>query len=133
MKNRFLPFATKEGIDGSGFTGYGFTGYAFCNSKGEIFIEPSHYGFWSFHPDSLKISPNQLPFAITNLQIANKTIVPGASDSILNQNINFKKNIKLDFSQNNFSFHYAAVETFKPEFVKYAYQLVGVDKKLAIC
>jgi signal transduction histidine kinase/DNA-binding response OmpR family regulator/ligand-binding sensor domain-containing protein len=83
-------------------------------------------GFYSFHPDSLKINDSIPPVVITDFRIFNKSILPGtATSDILKKYISYAHIVKLRHNQNELSFQFAALDYNQPSKNKYAYKLEG--------
>ncbi|MCD4683699.1 MAG: response regulator, partial [Bacteroidales bacterium] len=77
-------------------------------------------GYFSFHPDSLYENREPPPVVITRFLVRNKEMNPDSS-------ILFKKQIRLDYDQNFFSFEFATLDYFDPQKNEYAYMLEGLD------
>ncbi len=93
---------------------------SFCKaSDGEMFFGGIN-GFNAFYPEKIKDNPNRPPIVITGFQIFNK-------DVDLDTSISEKNLIKLDYSQNVFSFDFVALDYIFPEKNQYAYKMEGFD------
>jgi len=79
-------------------------------------------GITLFHPDSVKEQAGDPPIAITSLKIFNKEVK-------LPKNITYLDTIHLDYTDNFFSFEFAALDFTMPERTEYSYMLEGVDKE----
>ena len=85
-----------------------------------------------FHPDSLLDNPNPPPVVLTGFLLFNKE-VEITKDSPLLQSIIESRNIKLSYSQNNFTFSFAALDYTSPYQNQYAYKLEGVTNDWIYC
>ena len=92
----------------------------FKNSKGEMFFG-GITGFVRFHPDSIRDNPYVPPVVITAFRKFDKIVQ-------LDSAIAEKKEISLVYSENMFSFEFAALNYTNSEKNQYAYMLEGFDK-----
>ena len=84
-------------------------------------------GFYSFHPDSLKINNSIPPIVITDFRLFNKSVrVEYNEKAILTKNISYTSLIELQHDQNDLSFEFAALDYNQPMKNKYAYKLEGL-------
>ena len=97
----------------------------FKAKNGEMFFGGIN-GFNGFYPDSIKDNPHVPPVVLTDFQIFNKSIRPGAK-SPLKKSILVTDKIVLSSDQSVFSFEFAALDYREPTKNKYAYQMEGVD------
>ena len=91
--------------------------------NGKIYVGAkysSEYGYFSFHPDSIKNNERIPPIVITDFQINNNT-------AKLDTSIILKKHIILNYTENFFSFEFAALDYTNPQENKYAYYLEGFE------
>jgi two-component sensor histidine kinase len=93
------------------------------DKDGTIFIGTETAGFISFKPEELKDNDFIPPAYITNLKLFNNEVKPGSKDSLLKKSIEFTKTITLDYTQNDISFEFAALNYFHPEKNGYQYKL----------
>jgi len=84
-------------------------------------------GFNFFDPANLKTNPNIPPVVFTDLQIDNKSILPGEK-SPLKTSILEAKEISLQYQQ-GFSISFEALDYTVPEANQYEYKLEGIDKE----
>jgi len=84
-------------------------------------------GFNEFYPDSIKGNKIIPPVVITDFLLFNKSVSVGDS-SVLEQNINFTKEIILDYTDYIFSFEFSALNFYQPEKNQFAYKLEGFNK-----
>ena len=111
-----------------GLQGLEFEANAFLKTKkGEMYFGGVN-GFNSFYPEEIKTNSFIPPVYITEFQIFNNKMLPGAKDSPLEKDISFSKEIALSHKQNTFSFSFAGLNYTAPENNKYAYKLEGFDK-----
>jgi signal transduction histidine kinase/streptogramin lyase len=95
------------------------------NRKGEMFFGGSN-GFVRFHPDSIKDNPFVPPIVITAFKKFDK-IVP------LDSAISETHSIEMSYTENVFSFEFAALNYTSPEKNQYAYKLEGFDNDWIYC
>jgi signal transduction histidine kinase/ligand-binding sensor domain-containing protein/DNA-binding response OmpR family regulator len=84
-------------------------------------------GFNYFYPSRLRVNRNVPGVVLTDLQIANKPVLPGKASPIREQ-ISVADEIRLDFKQ-NFALSFVALNYTLPKQNQYAYKLDGVDKE----
>lgn len=94
-------------------------------SDGELFFGGLQ-GFNYFHPADLTTNRNVPAVILTNLQVANKPVVPG-DGSPIGEHISVAKEIHLAYKQ-NFSLSFVALNYTLPRQNHYAYRLDGFDK-----
>lgn len=100
-------------------------GAKFSSESGTIYVGHSK-GFLSVKTNWI-IKNNFKPYiALTNFSIENQTI-PIAGNSVLNQNIDDVKSLKLSHKQNFFSIEFAALDYTDSKNIAYAYKLEGFD------
>ena len=117
-------FDVKEGLQGNEFT----RNACYKTPDGTMyFAGPKGLNF--FHPDSIKVNPHVPPVFLTDFQIFNQTVLPGAEDSPLFKTISQTKDITLPYWQSVFSFEFAALNFTLPEKNQYHYKLEGFDQK----
>lgn len=92
----------------------------------QIYFSGSN-GVVSFYPEQLKKNHFIPPVALTSFTVNNKPIVPGDASGLLDKTLDYTKEIKLNYNQNNFSVGYAALNYLFPNQNKYAYMLEGYD------
>ena len=85
-------------------------------------------GFNTFYPDDIKINTFIPPVYLTDFQLFNKSIVPGAKDSLLKKDISFTKSITLNYNQSFIGFNFVALNYIVNRNNKYEYKLEGLDK-----
>jgi signal transduction histidine kinase/ligand-binding sensor domain-containing protein len=83
-------------------------------------------GFYSFHPDSMKINDSIPPIVITDFRLFNKSVKADTTNrSILTKNISYTRSIELKYNQNDLSFTFSALDYTNPSKNQYAYRLEG--------
>lgn len=95
------------------------------DSDGNIYFG-AVYGLTFFHPDSLKINPDEpIPY-LTSLKIQNKTILPGPGQPITND-INSVDDLTLKYNQKVVTFEFSAIDLISESNNQFAYMLEGFD------
>jgi len=84
-------------------------------------------GFNAFYPEDIKINTFAPPVFITDLQLFNKSIKPGAGDSILKKDISFTKSITLNYDQSDITFSFIALNYIINRNNQYEYRLDGLN------
>lgn len=124
----FKNFDVKDGLQSNEFN----TGTGFISSRtGEMFFGGIN-GFNSFFPDSIMDNPFVPPIAITSFQLFNKPVLVGKltdGRTILEKSITATKEITLSYTDNVFSFEFAALHYVSPERNRYAYKMIGLEKE----
>jgi signal transduction histidine kinase/CheY-like chemotaxis protein/ligand-binding sensor domain-containing protein len=118
---------SREFINYDGLDGSEFRRGASYKVDGKIYFGGVN-GFNVFIPDSIKSNRYLPPVKITDFQIFNKSVVPGAEDSPLKKTISTTTDLILNYDQSVFSFEFAALNFTLPGKNKYAYKLEGFDK-----
>ena len=119
----FRNYFESDGLQGNQF----FWGASFQGLNGELFFGGTN-GVNAFYPSSLKDNKHIPPIVITSFQIFNKPVKIGAKDSLLKEDLSDTKKIELSYSQNVFSFEFAALDFTSPVKNQYAYMMKGFDK-----
>ena len=101
---------------------------SFLKSKSGEFFFGGVNGFNSFFPNEIADNPNVPPVYITDFWIYNDLMKPGVPHSPLEANITETKEIVLPYTQNEFSFEFAALNYSQAFKNRYAYYLEGYDK-----
>ena len=102
---------------------------AYKSKSGEMFFGGIN-GFITFSPDSInsiKDNPFIPPVVITKFKLFNESVFPG-EDSPLKYSISETNKIELTYSQNFFSFEFAALSYSNPGKNQYKYKMEGLDK-----
>ncbi len=84
-------------------------------------------GFNSFYPDEIKLNTFIPPVYITDFQVFNKTILPGAKDHLLKQDISYTTAIRLNYKQSSISLSFVALNYIVNANNQYEYKLAGLD------
>jgi signal transduction histidine kinase/ligand-binding sensor domain-containing protein/DNA-binding response OmpR family regulator len=121
ITKKIKNFGRPNGVQDSPFV----LGSGIATSDGEIYFGGQD-GFNYFSPQTLPVNnvvPNVL---LTDLRVANISVLPGANSPIQEQ-ISFAKEINLAYGQ-NFSISYVALNYTAPQQNNYAYRLVGLEE-----
>jgi len=113
-------FSRSNGVQDSPF----ILGSGMVTSDGELFLGGQD-GFNYFSPATLPTSDFMPPVLLTELRVANNTVIPG-ENSPIDQQISLAKDINLPYGQ-NFSISYVALNYTTPQQNHYSYKLVGFD------
>ena len=116
-RTTFTNYDPADGLQGWEFSGRS----AFKTYDGYICYGGKN-GFNMFHPDSLRKNEFIPPVVLKRIVIFDKALDIDSSYLDL-------RSLKLSYKQNFFSFEFAALNYDHPEKNKYAYQLIGFDKK----
>ncbi|WEK34107.1 MAG: two-component regulator propeller domain-containing protein [Candidatus Pseudobacter hemicellulosilyticus] len=112
---------------GDGLQGLEFEANAYLQTRaGELFFGGIN-GFNSFYPAQIRSNNFLPPVYLTELQVFNRTILPGPK-SPLQEAISLAKTITLSYDQTAFSLSFAALNYTATENNQYAYKLDGWDK-----
>lgn len=117
----FINYDERDGLQSNEFN----AGAYLINSRGEIFFGGIN-GFNYFHPDSLLSNSMPPPVLLTDFQILNESVPIG--NRTLKKSISQTHSIELDYTQNVFSFEFAALNYSIPEKNQFAYMMEGFDK-----
>lgn len=94
-------------------------------ADGELFFGGLQ-GFNYFNPAQLTTNRNVPKVIITDLKIANKSVIPG-KDAPIKEQVSVANEIRLDYKQ-NFALSFVALNYTMPRQNHYAYMLEGFDK-----
>jgi|YelNatPaOPRAMG01_1025707.scaffolds.fasta_scaffold00247_10 ligand-binding sensor domain-containing protein/two-component sensor histidine kinase len=119
----FRNYDVNDGLQENQF----FWGAGFKGKNGQLFFGGTK-GLISFYPTELNMNNHIPPIVITDFQIFNKPVGINTKDSPLTKPITATKKIILSYSQNVFSFEFAALDFTAPNKNKYAYMMEGFDK-----
>jgi len=95
--------------------------------NGEMFFGASK-GFYTFFPENIKDNSYVPPVVFTDFRLFGKSVTAG-SGSVLQKTINETDALTLQYSQDMFSFEFAALDYAAPEKNRYAYKMEGFDKE----
>ncbi|HEY4335892.1 MAG TPA: ATP-binding protein, partial [Puia sp.] len=118
----FRNFSGLNGLQNSNFV----HGSGLRLADGEILFGGLQ-GFNYFDPSRLTVNRNVPAVVLTDLQIANKSVLPGKSSPIRAQ-VSVADEIRLDYKQ-NFALSFVALNYTLPKQNQYAYRLDGFDKE----
>ena len=119
----FRNYDMSEGLQGNEF----YWGAALQTHEGKMFFGGIS-GLNFFDPSEIKDNTNKPAVVITNFEIFNKE-VPVLPKSMLEQNINFTKEIVVGYNQNVLSFTYSALNYVSTEKNLYTYRLEPFEKE----
>ncbi|MEJ7559626.1 MAG: two-component regulator propeller domain-containing protein [Pedobacter sp.] len=120
--------AFKQYNTGDGLQSSEFEANAYMKAKnGELFFGGIN-GFNSFFPDQIKSNSFAPPVYITEFQVFNQKILPNTEGSVLEKDISYTNEIKLDYDQATISFRFAGLNYVSNENNNYAYKLDGEDE-----
>jgi signal transduction histidine kinase/ligand-binding sensor domain-containing protein/DNA-binding response OmpR family regulator len=121
--NKFMNFTEEDGIRGNDFNLLSAlqleSGYIIMGSKTGLTI---------YNPYEIELSAFKPNLVITDFQIFNKSVTVGNS-SLIKYNIQAVKEINIPYSDNVFSFEFAALDYSSPNTIEYAYMMDGFDKE----
>ncbi len=100
---------------------------SFLKSKSGEFFFGGVNGFNSFFPKEILSNPNVPPVYVTNFWVYNDLMKPGLANSPLKSNITETEEIVLPYTQNEFSFEFAALNYSQAFKNQYSYYLEGYD------
>jgi len=107
---------------------------AFHKSKnGEMFFGGIN-GYNCFFPDKIKPDSTSLKLFFTDFQLFNESVplksyIINKNTYAIDTNINYLKEINLNYDQNIISFEFAALNYKNPHKIKYKYRLEGFEEK----
>jgi signal transduction histidine kinase/ligand-binding sensor domain-containing protein/CheY-like chemotaxis protein/AraC-like DNA-binding protein len=101
---------------------------AMRSSSGDLYIGCIN-GYVSFDPMHVGSAKYTANMALTNLEVANRSIMPGTPGSLLKYNIDQTENIELKYNQNLLNIDYGVLDYKIEHKVWYAYKLEGYDKQ----
>lgn len=122
--HNFKKYNTADGLQGLEFEANAYL----KTRNGEMFFGGVN-GFNSFFPTDIQTNKFIPPVYLTEFQIFNQKILPNTENSVLEKDISYTKEIKLNHDQATISFRFAALNYVANENNNYAYQLEGEDKK----
>ena len=120
-KNQFTNFTKSDGIVGSNFN---FS--SSCKNDDRIIFMGSTDGINYFNPADIRLSDFMPPLLITDFQIFNRSVEIG-ENSPLTSSLLQTEEIILSYTQNVFSFQFAALDYTSPQKIQYAYKMEGFD------
>ncbi|HVW60081.1 MAG TPA: two-component regulator propeller domain-containing protein, partial [Puia sp.] len=117
----FRNYTHYNGLQDNNFT----RGAGIRSTDGELFFGGLQ-GFNYFNPADLTTNRNVPAVILTDLQVANKSVVPG-KESPIREQISVAGKIQLSYKQ-NFALSFVALNYTLPKQNQYAYKLEGFDK-----
>jgi PAS domain S-box-containing protein len=102
-------------------------GACYKSQKGELFFGGMN-GFVSFFPGEVETNPHVPGIVITDFKIFNKPVEIGG-ENILEKSITETGEIRLSYTDNMFSFEFAALDFTWPGNNQYQYKMEGFDKE----
>ncbi len=120
----FRNYTTEDGLQGNIFR----PAASAKTSGGWIYFGGAQ-GLNFFHPDSLRDNLNVPQVYLTDLKMFNSSVRVGGADSILQEHINFQKEIRLKHNQSVITFEFAALNYFAPGKNQYSYKMDGFDEE----
>ncbi|NWG28717.1 MAG: helix-turn-helix domain-containing protein [Ignavibacteriaceae bacterium] len=121
QQNKFTNFSKADGVIGSDIN----LSSSARNKDGMIFMGSTE-GLNYFYPSDIYRSEFIPTVLITDFQIFNESVKIG-EDFPLKQSIIFTKEIILSYTQNVFSFQFAALDYTSPKSIQYSYMMEGFD------
>ncbi len=118
---KFRNYDAGDGLPANEFA----TGAYFSNKSGKMYFGGIN-GFVSLDPDSLSHNQMVPPIVITSFSKLNK-------EQILDKPLSKIEQIELDYSENDFSFEFVALNYLNSEKNQYAYKLEGFDEDWVYC
>ncbi|MBO9566022.1 MAG: histidine kinase [Niastella sp.] len=100
---------------------------AYKHTDGKMYFG-SVKGMIAFNPASFDQQEPSPPTYITGFQINNKEVVPDSANSPFHRSILYTDTIVLDYTQNNFSIEFAALNFSSPEVTRYKFLMKGLDR-----
>jgi len=119
--NVFRNFTPHNGLQNNNFCHTS----AFRTSDGELFFG-GQQGFNYLYPSALTTNRNVPAVVLTDLRVANKSVVPGKG-SPLEEPVTVASKVDLAYGQ-NFALSFVALNYTLPDQNRYAYRLDGFDK-----
>ncbi len=124
---RFRTYDSRDGLQSDEFNG----GSHHKNARGELFFGGVN-GFNSFFPRALEDSSFEPPVVLSDFQLAGRSLAPGeAIDGRvpLATGIDRAPEIRLTHRDRVFSFQFAALDFTNPRKNRYAFRMLGFDKR----
>ncbi|RNL56645.1 hybrid sensor histidine kinase/response regulator transcription factor [Pedobacter jejuensis] len=122
----FRNYDQQDGLQGKEFN----VNSAYLTKKGELIFGGAN-GFNMFKPEAIKTDHSKPEIALSDLQIANKSIAVDEElngDVILEKTLNSTTELSLNHQNNVVSIEFTALNYFNPDKIKYKYMLEGFDK-----
>lgn len=119
----FVNYDEADGLQGKQFN----ENAAFRTKKGELIFGGAN-GFNLFHPSTLEQNKNTPQVVLSDLQLYNQSVSPGAlvnGNVILPKSLSETQEITLPPSQNVFSIEFTALDYLNPQKNQYQYKMEG--------
>ncbi len=120
-QNKFFNFDNSDGLNNLEFN----SNAAIRISNGLLFFGGIS-GIDYFYEKGIEPSRYIPPVVFTDFFVFNNRVIPGKDSPLLSQ-ISVTEKIELEYSQNVFSFHFAALDYNSPGSIDYAYMMDGFD------
>lgn len=120
-KKQFINFTSADGLNGMVMNQESSLQFA-----DGVMLFGSNKGLNVFEPKKIKLSSYKPSIVITDFQIFNTSVKIG-DNSPLKESITITKEIVLPYTEDVFSFEFAALDYNSPTSIQYAYQLEGFD------
>ncbi len=123
--NEFWNFDVNDGLQSNGFK----IGSAYKNDDGILFFGGIK-GMNHFDPRDIKRNEIKPTIILNGLRIRNTEILPGQEVNgriLLESGLAYKKELELNYKENEFSLSFASLHYANPEKCHYKYQLVDYD------
>jgi len=121
ISHRFKNYSFYNGLQRSTFS----LGAGLKTRDGELFFGGLD-GFNYFNPRALNYNINVPAIVLTDLKVANSSVIPG-EEAPIREHISVAKEINLTYKQ-NFSLSFTVLNYTAPQDSRYAYMLEGFDK-----
>lgn len=121
----FTKFTIEDGLPSNSF----LVNSTFSDKEGMLYFG-TYSGYISFNPRHIRKNAVKPPLVFTDFNVQYKDIPVGKKMDeriILNQSINYTKNIVLPFNKNVFMFEFAALAYRNPQKHEYRYKLDGFN------
>ena len=121
-RNQAVLFGKESGVNGEETRNSWITKM----SDGKLYI-PGYYGYYTFYPDKLRISPVVPKIYFSNFWLNSKDVKPG-SNSPLHEPLFIARKIDLSYDQNVFSIGFTSVDYSNSADKRIYYKLENYDK-----
>ena len=122
--NVFLNYTHLDGLQSNEFNQC-----AYYQDNNDIFYFGGINGINVFNPNKIKLNPFIPPVFITKMEIDYAPVNPDTYPNLLQKEISFTNQIKLNYKQSTFSFQYNSLSFTQPEKNHYLYKLEGYDDR----
>ena len=122
-KQKFTNFSKADGIIGGHFNTF-----SACREANGVLLFGSTAGLNYFVPEEIFLSNYIPPVVLTDFQIFNKSVNRENNPSFITS-VTHNTEIPVSYSENVFSFEFAALDYNSPQSIQYAYMMEGFDKE----